>query len=119
MREPIALSELEDAPEPIAWSGETSAPKLSPATCTLRFRLVSTDSDSLEALRYARRSMLREEWTRGIEEGEASLEHAIFSAFEVVWSVPAGDRKRCREKLSELVERANRTLAELAEHRAS
>ena len=118
MREPIALSELEDAPEPIAWSGDTSAPQLSPAMCTLRFRLVSTDSDSLEALRYARRSMLREEWTRGIEEGEASLEGAIFSAFEVVWSVPADDRRRCREKLSELVERANRTLAELAARRA-
>ena len=118
MREPIALSELEDAPEPIAWSGETSAPRLSPAMCILRFRLVSTDSDSLEALRYARRSMLREEWTRGIEEGEASLEGAIFSAFEVVWSVPADDRRRCREKLSELVERANRTLAELAARRA-
>jgi hypothetical protein len=119
MRNPIAISEVEDGPERIAWSGETSAPQLSPAMCTLRFRLVSDDSDSLEALRYARRSMLREEWTRGIEAGEASLEDAIFSAFEIVWSVPAHERQRCREKLSELVERANRTLTELAAHRAS
>lgn len=119
MREPIALSEMEDAPEGIPWSGDTSAPNLAPAMCTLRFRLVSTDPDSLEALRYARRSMLREEWTRGIEEGEASLEGAIFSAFEVVWSAPAHERQRCREKLSELVERANRTLAELAARRIS
>lgn len=119
MRTPIALSEIEDSGEPIAWSGSSSAPRLSPAMCTLRFRLASTDSDSLEALRYARRSMLREEWTRGIEEDEPSLEEAVFSAFEVVWSVPAHERQRCREKISELVERANRTLAELAARRAS
>ena len=56
--------------------------------------------------------MLREEWTRGGVEGEPSLEEAIFSAFEVVWSVPADERERCREKLAELVDRANRALAE-------
>jgi hypothetical protein len=119
MRTPIALSETEETREPMARSGDSSAARLSPAKCTLRFRLASTDSDSLEALRYARRSMLREEWTRGIEEDEPSLDEAVFSAFEVVWTVPEHERQRCREKLSELVERANRTLAELAARRAS
>ena len=119
MRHPITLAEIENPPEPVAWSGDSSAPRLEPGMCTLRFRLVSTDSDSLEALRYARRSMLREEWTRGVEEGEASLEGAVFSASEVVWSVPAPERQRCREKLAELVDRANRTLAELTARRAS
>lgn len=118
MHKPIAITEVGDAPGSIAWSGDSTAQHLSGATCTLRFRL-SADSDSLEALRYARRSMLREEWTRGIDEGEPSLEEAIFSAFEVVWPVPVDARERCREKLAELVERANRTLAELAAHRGS
>jgi hypothetical protein len=119
MRNPITLAEIEDVPEPIARSGESSAPSLEPGMCTLRFRLVCTDPESLEALRYARRSMLREEWTRGDDEGEASLEGAVFSASEVVWSVPALDRERCREKLAELIDRANRTLAELTARRAS
>lgn len=113
MRTPIAITEIGDAPESVAWSATSTAQQLDGAVCTLRFRL-SADADSLEALRYARRSMLREEWTRGIEEGEPSLEEAIFSAVEVVWSVPADELERCRAKLAELVERANRTLVELA-----
>jgi hypothetical protein len=114
----IAITEIGETPGSVARSGSSTAEHLAEATCTLRFRL-SADSDSLEALRYARRSMLREEWTRGIEDGEPSLEEAIFSAFEVVWSVPEEERERCREKLAELVERANRTLAELDSRRAS
>jgi len=113
MSKPIAIAEVGDAPEPVARTGDSTAQQLSGAACTLRFRLVA-EADSLEALRYARRSMLREEWTRGTEDGEPSLEEAIFSAFEVVWTVPADERERCRAKLSELVERANRALIELA-----
>ena len=115
MSRPIAIAEVGDAPGSVAWTGDSTAQQLSGATstCTLRFRLIA-ESDSLEALRYARRSMLREEWTRGTEEGEPSLEEAMFSAFEVVWTVPADERERCRAKLTELVERANRALAELA-----
>ena len=87
---------------------------LEPASLTLRFRLVSTDERSLEALRYARRAMLREEWTRGVEEGEPLLEEAVFTAFDVVWTVPAEGRGRCRELLEELVARANRALADMS-----
>ncbi|MEP6993241.1 MAG: hypothetical protein ABI968_01875 [Acidobacteriota bacterium] len=117
MRTHIGFSEIQDAPDSVAWSGEATAQQLSSPTCTLRFRLASDDADSLEALRYARRSMLREEWTRGIEEDEPSLEQAVFSAIEVVWTVPAHEHQRCREKLSELVDRANRVLAELSARR--
>ncbi|HEY1435352.1 MAG TPA: hypothetical protein VGG65_08250, partial [Thermoanaerobaculia bacterium] len=77
-------------------------------------RLVSADDRSLEALRYARRAMLREEWTRGVDEDEPSLEEAVFSAFDVVWSVPALARESGRAKLEELVTRANRALADMS-----
>jgi hypothetical protein len=115
MSTPIAIAEVGDSPGSVAWTGDATAQQLSVAgaTCTLRFRLIA-EADSLEALRYARRSMLREEWTRGTEDGEPSLEEAIFSAFEVVWTVPSDERERCRAKLAELVERANRALTELA-----
>ena len=111
----IAIAEVGESPGSAAWTGDATARQLSraDATCTLRFRLIA-EAESLEALRYARRSMLREEWTRGTEDGEPSLEEAIFSAFEVVWTVPADERDRCRTKLAELVERANRALTELA-----
>ena len=80
----------------------------------MHFRLVSTDERSLEALCYARRTMLREEWTRGVEEGEPSLEEAVFTAHDVVWKVPAEAHSRTRELLEELVARANRALADMS-----
>jgi hypothetical protein len=89
--------------------------QLDGAVCTLRFRL-SADADGLEALRYARRSMLRE---KGLAESRREVSPKGISRVEVVWSVPADERERCREKLAELVERANRTLVELAERGAS
>ncbi len=108
----IGFTEVEQAPETIAYSSGSSAALLEDAAVTLRFRLTSTDDSSIEAIRYARRAMLREEWTRGALEGEPSLEDAVFSPFEVVWEVPAEHRARCRAKLEELVSRANRALAD-------
>jgi len=110
----IGFSEIEAVPDASVLSAGSSAPRLEDARVTLRFRLVSTDDRSLEALRYARRAMLREEWTRGAEEGEALLEEAVFSAFDVVWSVPALARESGRAKLEELVARANRALADMS-----
>ena len=95
----------------MAYSAGSSAALLEDATVTLRFRLTSTDDSSLEAIRYARRAMLREEWTRGAVEGEPSLGDAVFSPFEVVWEVSAEHRARGRAKLEELVDRANRAIA--------
>jgi len=110
----IGFSEIEAVPDASVLSAGSSAPRLEDARVTLRFRLVSTDDRSLEALRYARRAMLREEWTRGAEQGEALLEEAVFSAFDVVWSVPALARESGRAKLEELVARANRALADMS-----
>ena len=84
----------------------------------LRLVIRSEDPGGLEALRYARRSLLREELTLGLETGEPSLETAVFSSSEIVWTVPAAERQRCLEKLAELEARANRTLRELLRARA-
>lgn len=113
----IGFSEVTEPPQRIAFSDGSSAAVLEAGSVTLRFRLTATDDTSLEALRYARRAMLREEWTRGVEDDEPSLEEAIFSAFEVVWAVPVRFRERCRAKLEELVARANRALADLSASR--
>ncbi len=110
----IRFSEIQEAADPAPFNGNSAAPELAEASVTLRCRLMTTDQDSLEALRYARRAMLREEWTRGVEEDEPSLEDAVFSAFEVSWSVRASAAGFGRTKLAELVERANRARGELS-----
>jgi hypothetical protein len=110
----IAFTEVAASPSMPAVSPAATAPRLEPGPLTLRFRLVSADERSLEALRYARRAMLREEWTRGVEEGEPLLEDAVFTALDVAWTVPARARERCRELLEELVTRANRALADMS-----
>jgi hypothetical protein len=114
MTQRLAFSEVEEAGHPPGPSSDSSAPQLEPATLTLRYRIRAVDEVGLEALRYARRAMLREEWTRGLEEEEPSLEEAVFSVFEIVWSVPAGERDRCRFKLTQLLERANRALEQMS-----
>jgi hypothetical protein len=108
MSGPIRFSEIEESLDPVSFNGDSAAPRLAEATVTLRCRLLTTDDDSLEALRYARRAMLREEWTRGVEEDEPSLEEAVFSASDVSWSVRVSEAGSGRAKLAELVERANR-----------
>lgn len=110
----IGFSAIEESMVAPAPSGSSSAPLLDESTVTLRCRLGPLDDSSLEALRYARRATLREERTRGVEEDEPSLEDAVFSAHEVVWSVAACCRTRCRAKLDELLARADRVLSELA-----
>jgi hypothetical protein len=75
---------------------------------TLRFRLKLDGIEDVEALRYARRAMIREERTRGLEWDEPSMEHPTFSPTEIRWFVLASQAAWCREKVSELVERANR-----------
>lgn len=82
-------------------------------TVTLRF-LVSVDGDAaLEALRFARRSLLREERTRGRDVEEPSLEDAVFSSAEIVWVISPGQRPGALAKLEELRRRANLLLSEL------
>jgi hypothetical protein len=79
----------------------------------LRFALDIPDDDALEALRYARRSMIREERTRGLGWDEPSIEDPTFSGTEIRWFALAMQVERCRRKLAELVERSNRALTEI------
>jgi hypothetical protein len=44
---------------------------------TLRFALQVEDAQDLEALRYARRAMIREERTRGLDWDEPSMEQPV------------------------------------------
>jgi len=80
---------------------------------TLRFRLQLDSDDDVEALRYARRVMIREERTRGLEWDEPSIEDAVFTVTDVLWSVLASHATWCREKVGRLGERANRHLPEV------
>jgi len=80
---------------------------------TLRFSLVLEDAGDLEALRYARRAMIREERTRGLDWDEPSMEQPAFTAKEIRWFVLVSQVAWCREKLSELVSRANQAREEL------
>ena len=79
-------------------------------TVTLRFRLSADGERRLDALREARRSLLREEMTRGHDAEEPSLEDAVFSATEILWVVRPSQREWCVRKLEELRQRANRLL---------
>ena len=81
---------------------------------TLRFELVLGDApEAVEALRYARRAMIREERTRGLEWDEPSMEDPTVSNRDLRWFALASQAAWCRQKVAELVERANRALAEL------
>jgi hypothetical protein len=79
----------------------------------LRFRLHFESAEDVEAVRYARRVMIREERTRGLEWEEPSIEQAVFSVNDVSWSALASQAAWCREKIAELVERAIRVRDEL------
>ena len=80
---------------------------------TLRFGIETDDLEDLEALRHARRSMLREERTRGRDGEEPSLEDAVFSPTEVSWTIRPEQREWCLQKIGDLVGRANRVTSEL------
>lgn len=80
---------------------------------TLRFHLQVDSDEDLEALRYARRIMIREERTRGLEWEEPSIEEAVFTVSDVSWSVLAAQAAWCRQKVGELVARANRIRGDL------
>lgn len=82
---------------------------------TLRFRLELDSDRDLEALRYTRRVMIREERTRGLEWEEPSIEDAVFTVTDVSWAALASQAAWCREKIRELTERANRVRSGLDE----
>ena len=95
-------------------SGEASALRYDPSRRSmLRFKLWASTSEELEALRYARRAMIREERTRGLEWEEPSMEDPTFTANEIRWFVLTSQAAWCRQKVVELVERANRAAEEM------
>jgi hypothetical protein len=76
--------------------------------CIMRFELELPHADDVEALRYARRAMIREERTRGLEWDEPSMEDAVFTGKQIGWSVLVSQASWCRQKVGELTERAQR-----------
>ena len=79
----------------------------------LRFQVSLAGDDDLEALRYARRSMIREERTRGLEWDEPSMEDPTLSGSEIRWFALATQAAWCRQKLADMIERANRAAEEM------
>ena len=75
----------------------------------LRFR-IHADTESFDALRAVRRSMLREESTLGRGEGEPSLVDAIFSSDGIVWAVLPSQTALCLARIAALEERVERAL---------
>ena len=107
----LELEERTGSSLPAYVGGSTALAPSDGDTVTLRFRITATDDESLEALRHARRSLLREEWTLGFDPEEPSLEEAVFSVTDVVWTVRTSQRESCLRKLGELTARARRALA--------
>ncbi len=100
-------------------SGEPLALRVDPSRrVMLRFALDVPDEDAFEALRYARRSMIREERTRGLGWDEPSMEDPTLSGTEIRWFVLASQAEWSRRKLAELVERGNRAFADIRAGRA-
>jgi hypothetical protein len=81
--------------------------------CMLRFELQLAHADDMEALRYARRAMIREERTRGLEWDEPSMEDPTFTGREIRWLALVSQASWCRQKVADLFERANRARAAL------
>ena len=79
----------------------------------LRFQLVWEDADELEALRYARRAMVREERLRGLEWDEPSMEDPTLTGAEFRWYALVSQAAWCRQKMAQLVERANQALTSM------
>ena len=102
------------APPPGIGDRDAVAARIDPLRrVTLKFSLILEDDGDLEALRYARRAMIREERTTGLEWDEPSMEQPLISEAEIRWSVLVSQVGWCREKISELVARANRASEEL------
>lgn len=85
-------------------------------TITLRFLFSTEDPVSVDALKKARRALIREEATRGRDVDEPSLEEAVFSRSEILWEITPDQRPWCLQKLEELCRRANLLLSEVEHH---
>ena len=111
MHEPIILNCVGAISAPA--SGTAALDLAEAPSVTLHFAFSGAEDVALEAIRHARRAMLREEWTRGREPDEPSLEEAVFSPTGVVWVAAPEEQEWCLRKMDELVARANRAIAML------
>jgi hypothetical protein len=84
----------------------------------LRFEITLGEGDELEAFRYARRAMIREERSRSLDWDEPSMEDPTISGTEIRWFALASQGAWCRLKVQELIERANRALEEIRAERS-
>ena len=109
----IGLVEVSGGVQPSAAEEEPLYLMEGTTTVTLQFLVSVNGGAGLEALRYARRSLLREERTRGRDIDEPSLEDAVFSPTQIVWSVRPAQRPAALVKLEELRRRANLLLSEM------
>jgi len=107
----IQFSESTDRSQP---GNEALALRYDPSRrVMLRFKLQLAAPEDLEALRYARRAMIREERTRGLEWEEPSMEDPSFTSSEVRWFALASQAAWCRQKIAELIDRANRAAEDM------
>jgi hypothetical protein len=114
MTNTIRFREATDLTVPHGDAREVVAARYDPSRrVTLRFQLDISDPEDLECLRYARRAMIREERLRGLEWDEPSMEDPTVTATEIRWFVLASQGAWCRQKIAELIERANRARDDL------
>jgi hypothetical protein len=116
MTEPIGFRETTTEASPMTGQlRDAVALRFDPSRrVMLRFQVALPDDQALEALRYARRAMIREERTRGLEWDEPSMEDPSIAGHELRWFALASQAAWCRQKVAELVARANRALEDLA-----
>lgn len=114
MTDPIGLRETTDSTLSGGVARDSAGLRLDPSRrIMLRFQVSVDGEGEMEALRYARRMMIREERTRGLEWDEPSMEDPTLSGSEIRWFVLAGQAAWGRQKMSELVERANRAVQDI------
>jgi hypothetical protein len=71
----------------------------------LRFQVAFQADDEMEAIRYARRSMIRDERTKGLEWDEPSMEDLTLAGSEIRWFCLVSQAAWCRQKMTESVDR--------------
>ena len=114
MSEPISFREATDAPDPRGGARDGTELRLDPSRrVMLRFQIALESDDEMEALRYARRSMIRDERTRGLDWDEPSMEDLTVMGAEIRWFCLATQAAWCRQKMTELADRANRAIQDL------
>jgi hypothetical protein len=120
MTEPIRLHESSEVSDPGVGMRDATELRLDPSRrVMLRFQVLLDGEDAMEALRYARRAMIREERTRGLEWDEPSMEDPTLAGSEIRWFCLASQAAWCRQKMAELIERANRAAEEIKNGGAS